>query len=704
LTVSSPDKRSDTAGSGRPMAGAEGATSESLSVVERISAVFLYVVDSAIPRAMRESDADILRRARIILSFALVLVLLGLETAVFFYNMASDRATQVIFLSLGFAFFLIFLIPLVFRLWGSLIVGANLIICAAYSVIMAILVLSGGIHAELLHWLALLPMLAALMGARGSAWTWFGVSMLTVLLLIAADAVGITSSSKVYIHYPEGPALWFQRTVNVSSWVGMLFAVALLFESHKNKQTIQLAAQNAELESQMQHRQRAEKRSQYLAYYDELTGLPNRHFFLEQLAAAIELSTRQGGKVALLFLDLDQFKEVNDLHGHALGDLLLEQMADRLLGSVRESDSVSHPGREEAGAIARLGGDEFTILLNGVHSPRDAAKVAERILDSLNEPFALDDLQLYIGTSIGIAISENGDLAAGDLLRNADLAMYQAKAAGKNNYKFHDEQMNADILYRTETTSALRTALEMHELELYYQPIVDGATQKILGVEGLVRWNRDGKGFVSTQEVVQIAEETGLIIPLGNWVADRACRQFRQWRNAGVELRRIAINVSGEQFRKGAIVTVLEDALHKYGLPPECLEVEITEGVMMVDEEKALRTLEALKALGIRIALDDFGTGFSSLSYVHRFPVDTIKIDKDFVADVTRDHSSQAITISVITLAHQLGLRVVAEGVENVSQEHFLLDNGCDEMQGYLYSMPLPAREIQNLLLPAFAG
>lgn len=701
MTVSSPDNRP---GSSPVRKTATDAQQRGFfaSIIGGISAAFLYVVDSAIPREMREGDPDILRRARIILSFAIVLFLLGLETAFFFYHMAQTQDTKVVLGALSLSFFMIFLIPLVFRLWGSLIVGANLILGGAYIAMVTILALSGGIDAQLLHWLGLLPMLAALMGARGSAWVWLAICGLTVLTFVLLDYMGIKTARDVVFSGFEGPALWIQRSVNAGSWIGILIAVALLFESHKDKQTHQLASQNAELESQMRKRQKAEKRSQYLAYYDELTGLPNRHFFLEQAAAAIELSGRQGGKVALLFLDLDQFKEVNDLHGHALGDELLGQMAERLQGCVRGSDSVSHQGVHEVGSIARLGGDEFTILLNGIHSPRDAATVAERILDSLNRPFTLGDLQLYIGTSIGIAISSDGELAAGDLLRNADLAMYQAKNAGKNNFKFHDESMNEEILFRTATTDALRKALERDELELHFQPIVDGLSQEVLGVEGLVRWNRDGRGYVSTEDIVRVAEETGLIVPLGNWVIDRACRQYRAWRLAGVNLKRVSINVSGEQFRHGGLVAALDDALQKYGIDSDSLEVEITEGAMMADEEKALSILEAIKELGVCIALDDFGTGYSSLSYIHRFPVDTIKIDRGFIADVARDHTSQAITISVITLAHQLGMRVVAEGVENVLQEQFLLNNGCDEMQGYLYNMPLTADEVETMLAPVF--
>jgi len=277
--------------------------------------------------------------------------------------------------------------------------------------------------------------------------------------------------------------------------------------------------------------------------------------------------------------------------------------------------------------------------------------------------------------------------------------MYQAKGAGKNNYKFHEESMNEDIVRKNTMTDALRGALEEEKLELHYQPILDARTRTIKGVECLVRWRYPGDSFVATDVLIEVAEETGLIIPLGNWVIHEACRQYREWQNMGIELQRIAINVSAEQFRRGGVVEIVDDTLLKFAIEPSSLEIEITEGAMMIDEARTLEALQVLEVMGVRIALDDFGTGYSSLSYLHRFPVDTLKVDRSFVMDVVHNQESRAIATAVIALAKELGLKVVGEGVENPAQEQFLLRYGCDEMQGYLFSRPLPASDITPILL-----
>jgi diguanylate cyclase (GGDEF)-like protein len=663
-----------------------------------LNARFLRLVDATIPGGMC-SDPDTLRRARIILSFTLVLIILALESWVFFAWVLPQAETQRVSLALVVALLLTLSIPVVFRRSGSLALSANLVITAAYIVTVAIYSVIGGIKAPLIHWLALLPMLAALMGARTSAWIWTAISFSTVVFFIVADAANWNIIDVIGFSSLEGPALWIQRLVNVASWLGILLAVALLYEDHKNLQTSRLAEKNDELQSQVEQRNQAEQRSQYLAYYDELTGLPNRRLFLEQLSTAIEQIPRLNRSIGLLFLDLDRFKEVNDMHGHELGDQLLRQVAERLHNCVRQSDRVSHSPTEDMANVARLGGDEFTILLHGIHGHHDAAIVAQRILDSLRHSFVLGELEIFIGTSIGIALFSDNGMDAGDLLRNADLAMYQAKSAGKNNFKFHEESMNADIVMRNTMTDALRKALEDKKLELHYQPIVDAHTRAITRVEGLVRWKPVGQDNVPTETLIQIAEDSGLIIQLGNWVINEACRQYREWQEAGIDLRRIAVNVSAEQFRRSSVVHIVKDALHQFNMDPGSLEIEITEGAMMVDEDRTLGTLMELKRLGVKISLDDFGTGYSSLSYVHRFPVDTLKIDRSFVMDVEINQGSRAIAMAVIALAHQLELKVVGEGVENSSQENFLLENGCDEMQGYLYCKPLPAKEVEHVLL-----
>lgn len=659
---------------------------------------FIRLVDSAIPPEMRSGDPDILRRARIILSFTLILIVLGIETGIFFALMLNPEAVLRISLVLAVALVITLLIPVAFRRWSSLSLGANLINTAAYIVTVSIYTVLGGIQAPLFHWLALFPMLAALMGARTSAWVWTGISLSTLAFFVWADAASLGFVDALGITTIEGPALWLQRSVNVVSWLLILLAVALLFEDNKNMQTSQLAAKNFELQSLMEQHHQAEKRSQYLAYYDELTGLPNRRLFIEQLSNAIKQAPRTDRTLGLLFLDLDRFKEVNDIHGHALGDQLLQQVAIRLRGCVRKSDSVSHGNIDQEGNVARLGGDEFTILLNGIRGHRDASIVAQRVLDNMQDSFLLDDLEIFIGTSIGIALLPEEGANAGDLLRNADLAMYQAKSAGKNNFKFHVASMNADILVKNAMTDALRKALEEGKLELHYQPIMDAETRQIRGVEGLVRWRNDENEYVPTETLIQVAEESGLIIPLGNWVINEACHQFREWRTAGIDLQRIAINVSAEQFRRDSVVEVVDEAIRRFDMEPGTLEIEITEGAMMIDEERALEALQVLKVMGVNISLDDFGTGYSSLSYVHRFPVDTLKVDRSFIKDLEENAGSRAIATAVIALAKKMGLKVVAEGVENPTQEDFLIEHGCDEMQGFLYSPPQPAAKMTQIL------
>ena len=684
-----------TAVSGQPMPE----TPKYQSYPGRLRTGFLGLVDGAIPLEMRTGDPDVLRRARIILSFTLILVALGIETGIFFAWMLSPEAIIRVSLALSIALALTLIIPVTFRRIGSLALGANLINASAYLVTVTIYTVIGGIHAPLLHWLALFPMLAALMGARTSAWVWTGISFLTLMFFIGMDAADYKFMDAVGFASLEGPALWFQRLVNVLSWLIILLTVALLFEDHKNMHTAQLAAKNAELEAQIEQRYRAEQRSHYLAYYDELTGLPNRRLFTEQLTAAMDQAPRINRMLGLLFLDLDRFKEVNDIHGHELGDHLLQEVANRLRGCIRQSDRVSHDNDENWGNVARLGGDEFTILLHGIHGYQDAVIVAQRILNSMRHSFSIGELELFIGTSIGIALFNNEAINASDLLRNADLAMYQAKSAGKNNFKFHEESMNADIVMKTSMTDALRKALEEEKLELFYQPILDARTRAINGVEGLVRWQPKPGEFVPTDFLIEVAEESGLIIPLGSWVINEACRQYQEWQAMGIELPRIAVNVSAEQFRRGGVVEVVDAALLRFDMRPGSLELEITEGAMMVDEDRTLEALQVLELMGVRISLDDFGTGYSSLSYVHRFPVDTLKVDRSFVMDVEHNQGSRAIATAVIALGSQLGLKVVGEGVENLAQEQFLLEHGCDEMQGYRFSRPLPANEIMPILL-----
>jgi diguanylate cyclase (GGDEF)-like protein len=658
--------------------------------------LYLRIIDSGIPEAMRAGDANTLRRARIILGFTLVLILLGLEAAAFFsWALTGDAAIRVE-ASLIAALLLTLAIPSAFRRTGSLELGANLVLAGSFLVIVVIFSVSGGIETDLLHWVGVLPMLAALMGARRSAWYWALIGIGTIGFFVYADTIGWHFTDALILK-SRSASMWMQRGIDVGSWLAILLAIALLYEGHTEQQTVQLGVQNANLVSEIAQRNRAEERTLYLAHYDELTGLPNRRFLRQQLGLAIDRAKRNDREIAILYLDLDGFKEVNDSLGHALGDDLLCEVSQRLQSCVRLGDSIARGPDEEPKPVSRLGGDEFTILLEGLQHHREAAIVAGRVLNALGEPVMLDDEEVYISVSIGIAMSRGSD-DLDKLLRNADRAMYHAKKKGKDNFQFFQASMNADTTKRNQTVSDLRRAIDCDEFVLHFQPIVNCGAHEITGVEALVRWQHPTRGLLQPGEFIQVAEDTGFVVRLGEWVLREACRNYAKWQAMGIAPARMSVNVSSVQFRKGSLSTTVLEALRESGVDPRSLELEITENAMMTDEEEASRCLSELKQLGVRIALDDFGTGYSSLSYVKRFPVDSLKIDRSFVGDLENDPEAQAIPMAIIAMAHQLQLRVVAEGVETSAQEHFLETRGCDELQGYLFSRPVDADQILTLL------
>ena len=678
---------------------------------DRLRSAFLRLVDGAIPPTMRGPDT--LQRARIILGFALVLMMLGLEAVFFFSRSLPSHLSQLMGASLAVGLVLCLAVPGVFRRHGSLTVGGNLVIAGCYLVVTSSFTVVGGIQAPTLHWLALLPLLAVLMGARTSAWVWAIVGFLTIGTLSALDAAGYTFPNALELGNLSGNALWTQRLVDVGSWLVILLSVALLYESHSRQQTQQLAHQNERLASEIEQRSLAEERTQYLAYYDELTTLPNRRLFEEHLQAALEQAPRIERVVAVLFLDLDGFKEVNDTHGHDVGDQLLQQVALRLKSCIRVSDVAararSHapppPGDDLGRAndprvVSRLGGDEFTILLTCIRDHREAGLVAQRVLGCFEAPFALADHEVFISTSIGISLFPTSGETLNDLLRNADLAMYHAKDRGKNTFQFFEDSMNLDIVRHSTLAKDMRKGLDGgDEFSLHFQPIVEGRSQQVVGVEALARWNHPERGPVSPGEFIEVAERSGLIVPLGDWVFHEACRQYAKWDAAGLAPGRIAINVSGPQIRRGLFVETALAALREHDVDPSRVELEVTEGAMLVDEDEASRCLSELKRIGVRVALDDFGTGYSSLSYVKRFPVDSLKVDRSFVSELETDPEAQVIVSAIIAMAHQLGLKVVGEGVETDAQERFLLEHGCDELQGYRYGRPASAGDIARLLL-----
>ncbi|MCG8592263.1 MAG: EAL domain-containing protein [Proteobacteria bacterium] len=680
------------------------------SFAERVRARVLGLIDSAIAPEIRCRQDDLLRRYRIVSGFAWVLVLVGLETSVFFHWALSSDATQRIDLALVAALGTTYVSIVGLRRGWPVLHVSNLLLLGAFLVTAASFSVVGGIRAPLLHWCGLIPMLAVLMGGRRSALWWVGANGLLFGGRIWMDVQGIYAG-RVLDEHLTGSTLWAQRFMDVGSWTIMLLSVMFVYESLREAQAEQLSAQNEQLAREARERERAEQRTWHLAYYDELTKLPNRSMFKQNLEQAMERADREGRTLAIMFLDLDGFKEVNDAHGHDFGDELLQQVAERLTHCVRRSDQVARTAREElndlqgAGsdaeretAVSRLGGDEFTILLDALRDPSEAALVARRVLHALSNPIILNEQEIFISASIGVALYPGPAETLDQLLRCADLAMYHAKAVGKNNFQYYESSLNEELLRRAALVRELRRAIPDGQFVLHYQPLVESVTQSIVGVEALIRWRHPERGLLAPFEFIEVAEASGLIAPMGEWIVEEVCHQIHEWRRAGYPRVRVAMNVSAAQLRGDSLPAALSRQLSSYGVDAKCIELEITENAILVDEQEALRCLKRLKRLGVSIVLDDFGTGFSSLSYLMRFPVDSLKVDRSFVAGVTHDRDAQAITAAIIAMAHQLGLKVVGEGVETVGHRDFLVDCGCHELQGFLYSPGLPAEDVTDLL------
>ena len=432
--------------------------------------------------------------------------------------------------------------------------------------------------------------------------------------------------------------------------------------------------------SDISERKASEERIRYLAQHDALTGLPNRFTLAVHLEHALARAERAGEKVGLMFIDLDNFKTVNDTLGHPIGDLLLCEVARRITSAVRKSDIV-----------ARIGGDEFVVVLESAHLPGDAGTVAQKILERMSAAVPVDGNDLHTTPSIGIAIYPDDGASSEDLMRNADVAMYHAKSAGRNNYQFYAEHMNQAAAVRVQMEARLRAAMAAGEFSLHFQPQIDLNSGLVSGCEALIRWYNAELGWVSPASFIPLTEEIGLIVPIGEWVLRRACTTAKSWLDAGIEFGSVAVNISPQQFRQRNFPQCVENILRETGLPAACLELEITESTIMETAETAVAMLVQLKEIGVTLAVDDFGTGYSSLAYLKRFPIDCLKIDRSFVTDLEIDPSDAAIATAVIALAHSLGLTVVAEGVETEGQSDFLLRHGCDSVQGYFYCRPCPA-------------
>jgi diguanylate cyclase (GGDEF)-like protein len=426
----------------------------------------------------------------------------------------------------------------------------------------------------------------------------------------------------------------------------------------------------------------------YRAHYDALTDLPNRVLCSDRLNQTLKQARRRKWLAAVLFLDLDRFKLVNDTLGHICGDALLRLVSKRLVTCVRAGDTVG-----------RLGGDEFAIVLSELSQSQDAGLIAQKVLESLAEPFDLDGHEVFVTASIGIATHPGDGEDAETLLKNADAAMFSAKNLGKNNYQFYTAEMNERALERLLLESNLRRALERDEFVLHLQPKANIATGALDGCEALLRWRVPGNGLVAPGQFIPLLEESGLIVSVGEWVIRSACEQLRAWQHAGIAPVPIAVNLSAKQLQHHDICSVVERALRDCAVPASLLELEVTEGTAMHNAEKAIVTLGRLKALGVRISIDDFGTGYSSLSYLKRFPVDALKLDRSFVKDLPGDAEDAAIARAVINLAHSLDLDLIAEGVETEAQLAFLAANGCDAIQGYYFSRPLPVDQFAQWLV-----
>jgi diguanylate cyclase (GGDEF)-like protein/PAS domain S-box-containing protein len=459
-----------------------------------------------------------------------------------------------------------------------------------------------------------------------------------------------------------------------------------VLEARVGQRTQELEKLNSSLLKEIAGRKSYEAQLEYQAKYDSLTELPNRSLLKDRLSHALTQAQRSKSLVAVFFLDLDRFKLINDSLGHAAGDALLRNVSTRLQASVRKSDTV-----------ARLGGDEFVIVLEQISNEHDAMVIANQVLEKMDTPFTLDGQEFYVSCTIGISMFPANGEDPDTLIKNADTAMHRGKDRGRNSVGFYTSDMNARVIEHFTLQHGLRQALDAEQFTLFYQPQLSAKDLRVMGVEALIRWHIPQTRTMLPAEFIPLAEETGLIVPIGAWVLRKACAQVKEWQRQQLPIPQVAVNLSPRQFIEAGLPELVARTLEDTGLEPCCLELEITENLLMKDIEGGITTLGALKKIGVKLAIDDFGTGYSSLNYLKRFPIDRLKIDQSFVRDIITDPDDAAITQAIITLAHNLGLTVIAEGVENQAQAAFLRARRCDQMQGYLYSRPICAEEIADL-------
>lgn len=434
-------------------------------------------------------------------------------------------------------------------------------------------------------------------------------------------------------------------------------------------------------------RKRSEERLAYLAQYDPLTDLPNRALFRDRLNRALQHASRTQGLAALIFLDLDHFKDINDTLGHDAGDDLLIMVAARLKQCIRGEDT-----------IARLGGDEFTIILGDIDHREEAANVAQKIIDVMSHTFSLNNSEVFVTTSLGISTYPSCGKDAETLIKNSDTALYSAKAQGRSNYQFYEAEMNAVVSERMTMINSLRLAVQRGEFVLYYQPQICAKSNEVIGVEALLRWQHPETGIISPIKFIPLLEETGLIVPVGEWVLRMACKQNQAWINAGLPPLPVSVNISARQLRQNRLSSTVAGILEEVGLDSRYLQLEITESALVENSDIACATLQELHTIGVQLAIDDFGAGYSSLNYLKQFPLDVLKLDRSFITGIAANSDDAAIVEAVIGLGHSLRLKVVAEGVETEAQLSFLRERGCDEVQGYFFSYPLPSEDCEQWL------
>ncbi len=555
---------------------------------------------------------------------------------------------------------------------GATQAGCLLLLMTQTACVTLILWNGQGVYGAAMYGYPAILVFAAMLAAPRHLFTLLGVMLLCITAMVMASMLGWRNFTIV-------PPSLTRLLVLLIVLSACGFAVWLLASDLRN------ALERLRAEVELVHQSKATLA--YLAQHDALTQLPNRLLGREYMEKAMAHARRVNGQVALMFIDLDNFKNINDSLGHSAGDEFLQQVAQRLVSSVRETDTVS-----------RHGGDEFLVMLPDVTSANRAGTVVSHLLEKLSQPYTVRDTRVESSCSIGIAVFPQDGEDFEQLLKGADTAMYHAKEAGRNTFRYYDEAMNRSMVEELNITSGLRQALVRSEFELHYQPVLDLASGRLVGAEALIRWRHPEQGLVPPMKFIPIAERSGLIVDVGEWVLQEACRQMTAWQSAGVPEFVLAVNLSMVQFRRGNIEAVVAAALKAHGLRPGCLELELTESELIQDSEKFIETLQALKALGVRLSIDDFGTGYSNLSYLQRFDVDKLKIDQSFVRRLNASEHDRAIVQAIIQMAHSLGLATTAEGIEDEPTHAKLRALGCDQGQGYLFARPQPAAQFEAFL------